>query len=92
MASNYWLSTQLSVAATTLQTRNLHTITTHMSHSEASKELSWEFLASTHKHDRKLLTADEVALIKTYFCVCLHRFTFSVFTSTHAQPHSPSQP
>ena len=46
-------------------------------HSEASKELSWESLASTHKLDRKLLTADEVALIKTYFCVCAH------FASNH---------
>ena len=36
----------------------LYCITYKHTHSEASKELSWDSLASTHKLDRKLLTAD----------------------------------
>ena len=36
--------------------------------SAAAKKLSWDVLAAAHKLDRERISADDVALIKMYFC------------------------
>ena len=39
--------------------------------SAASKSLSWDVLASAHNQDRERISAEEVTLLKMYFCRCL---------------------